>query len=242
MPASASAAPEPPADPNATDGPSWESTLRTATLIVVALVMVWLAFNVRLPDLDVLRARIEAFGWWSWLVFIGAYGVVALTPIPVTIMALTAGVLFGVVEGSVLSVIGSMLGSIGAYWIARGLGRQTVLRLLGSYGPKLENQLASAGFAAVFALRVLPGMPYWPLNYGAGALGVAQRDYVVASLVASIPGQVSLVAIGAFAARPSVVMGVVVVAAWAVVLVFSVWAWRAWRGTSSHALPGASPR
>ncbi|MDO5498962.1 MAG: TVP38/TMEM64 family protein [Propionibacteriaceae bacterium] len=201
--------------------------------------MVWLAFNVRLPSLDVLRAQIEAFGWWSWLVFLGAYALVALTPIPVTLMALTGGVLFGIVEGSILSILGSMLGSMGGYWIARALGKETVLRLLGSRRETIEERLGSAGFDGIFMLRVMPGLPYWPVNYGAGALGVPSRMFAVASAIASIPGQVSLVAIGAFAARPGVTVGIVVVIAWAVVITLTVWAWRAWKGTASKPLPGS---
>ncbi|NLT31287.1 MAG: TVP38/TMEM64 family protein [Propionibacterium sp.] len=152
-------------------GISWWSLLRTAGLVIVILVMVWLAFNVRLPSLEELRGDIEAFGWWSWLAFIGVYAVVALTPIPVTLMALTAGVLFGSLGGTVLSLIGSMLGSIGAYWIARALGKSTVMRLVGSRAETLEKQLDRAGFEAVFTLRVMPGMPYWPVNYGAARSG-----------------------------------------------------------------------
>lgn len=223
----------------ATDALGWDSILRMIGLVAVVLVMVWLVFNIRLPEVEVLRERIGDFGWWSWLVFVGTYAAVALTPIPVTIMALTAGVLFGTVAGSLLSVVGSMVGSIGAYWIARGLGKETALRLLGARRASLEKRLDSAGFEAVFTLRILPGMPYWPVNYGAGALGVSFREFTIASAVASLPGQVSLVAVGSFAADPSVPKGVVVVTAWAVTLALTIWAWRAWRGTSSRPLPGA---
>lgn len=220
-------------------GISWWSLLRTAGLVIVILVMVWLAFNVRLPSLEELRGDIEAFGWWSWLAFIGVYAVVAVTPIPVTLMALTAGVLFGTLGGTVLSLIGSMLGSIGAYWIARALGKSTVLRLVGSRAETLEKQLDRAGFEAVFTLRVMPGMPYWPVNYGAGAFGVPFGEFATASAIASIPGQASLVAIGAFAAEPGLWAGVTVVLAWTVVIILTIWAWRVLRGSSHRSLPGA---
>lgn len=221
------------------DSSSWESLLRFGGLVVVILAMVWLAFNVRIPELPVLRDQIEGFGWLSWLVFIAAYAVVGLTPIPISLMALTGGVLFGPVAGTLLSVAGSMLGNTGAYGIARGLGKETVLRLLGSHRRTVEKRLASAGFETLFALRVMPGLPYWPVNYGAGALGVRFSPFVTSSLIASIPGQASLVSVGAFAAEPSVVMGIVVLVSWAVVVALTVWAWRAAKGSSSRPLPGA---
>lgn len=209
------------------------SLLSTVVLVLVILVMVWLAFSVRLPSLPELRERIEGLGWAAGLGFIGLYAVVALTPIPITVMALAGGVLFGIVQGSILSIIGVMIGCWGAYWIARLAGRGPIMRLLGSHGHSVESRLEDGGFLAVFLARVLPGLPYWPVNYGAGAFGVSQRDFLVASVLACIPGQISLVAIGHFASSPSRISGTVVVLAWAVVLGLTVWGYRRLRATAT---------
>lgn len=224
----------------------WGSLLRTGALLLVALVMVWLVLNVDLPSLDELqesvadiREAIEGFGWAGWLVFSAAYGLVALTPIPVTIMAVTAGILFGTLTGSIVSVIGALLGCWGAYWLARALGRTVVQRLLGRRGDTIERHLTERGFNAVFLLRLMPGMPYWPVNYGSGAFGVPQRDFLVASGFAAIPGQVSLVAIGVFMVNPTLFNGIVLGAAWVVTVVMTIWSYRSLRGTSSRELPGA---
>jgi uncharacterized membrane protein YdjX (TVP38/TMEM64 family) len=218
---------------------TWENVLQSLSLIAVVLVMIWLAFNVKLPSLESLRDQIASWGWAAPLVFVGIYTVVALTPIPVTIMAVTGGVLFGVVEGSILSVVGSMLGSWAAYWLARLLGKSVVTRLLGSLARTVQEHLDGGGFAAVFTLRVLPGMPYWPVNYGAGAFGVTQREFLVAALIGSVPGQVSLVAVGHFVADPGILPGIVLGVAWAVVVVMTVWGYRSVRGKATRPLPGA---
>ncbi len=218
--------------------PAWGSFLRNALLVAVLLVMVYAAFNLRLPSVDTLQSRIEAYGWAGWIVFVLLYAVVAMTPIPVTIMAISGGFIFGVLEGSLLSVIGVLIGCWAAYHMARSLGTQAVRRLLGSHAETVETRLQDAGFEAVFALRLTPGVPYWPVNYGGGAFGVTQRDFVVASVIATVPGQVSLVALGAFIAEPSVMHGAVVAVAWIVVLGMTIWAYRSWRGTA-RPLPGA---
>lgn len=191
--------------------------------------MLWLFFNVQLPPADQMQARIEGFGWVSWLVFIGLYAVVALTPIPVTIMAVAGGLIFGVVLGSLFSVIGVLIGSWGAYWLARALGTDAVRKVLGKYSEKIQSRLDGAGFEAVCTLRLVPGIPYWPVNYGSGAFGIMQRDFLGASVIAVIPGQVSLVALGAFVADPTIFHGTVVVLSWIVVLVMTVWAYKRWK-------------
>lgn len=207
----------------------WVALLRNTVLVLVLLLMLWLAFNVRLPSIDTLHEQIASWGWAAWLVFIGTYAVVAITPIPVTVMAITAGLLFGFVEGTLLSVIGVLIGCWGAYWIARGLGRETIAKLLGSRYRTVEQHLDQAGFQAVMTLRLLPGFPYWPVNYGSGAFGVRQRDFLLASVFSVIPGQISLVAIGNFISDPNVLNGVIVGLGWAAVIVLTIWAYRRWK-------------
>lgn len=203
--------------------------LRGAALVLPVAVLVWLASTVRLPDLPTLEARLVQYGFWSWAVFVGLYAVVSLTPVPVTLLALAGGVLFGVLEGTVLSVVGAMLGSIGAYRIARALGKKAVLGMLGPHAATVEEHLQDAGFLAVLTLRVAPGIPYWPVNYGAGALGVPFHVFVPAAALGSVPGQAALVALGAFVARPGVVHGVVLGVSWLAVLVCTLASLRRWR-------------
>lgn len=215
-------------DAAGTESP-WATWLRNGALVAVTLLMIWLLFNVELPSAGELQRSIEEAGWSGWLIFVGLYALVALTPIPVTVMAVAGGLLFGVATGGLLSVIGAFLGAWGAYWLARGLGKKTVLRMLGRYRPKVEEHLRHEGFEAVCMLRLMPGVPYWPVNYGAGAFGVRTRVYVPASIVSIIPGQISLVAIGNFIAEPGVVAGTQVAIAWAVVVMLTVLAYRRWR-------------
>lgn len=203
--------------------------LRNAALVLVVVAMIWVVFNVDLPPAEDLQSSIAEAGWAGWLIFTGLYAVVALTPIPVSIMAITGGLLFGLVIGSVLSVAGAFFGAWGAYWLARALGKRTVKRMLGRYRPRVEAQLTSAGFEAVCTLRLLPGVPYWPVNYGSGAFGVRTGVYVPASLLSMVPGQVSLVAVGGFIAEPGVMAGVQVSIAWAVVLTLTVVSYLRWR-------------
>lgn len=212
----------------------WLAAFRNTALIVVLLVFLWLVFNVQLPSADRLRDLIASWGWAAWLVFIGIYAAVAMTPIPVTVMAITAGLLFGVIEGTILSVIGVLIGCWGGYWIARGLGHEATKKLLGKHFGTVERHLDEAGFQAVVMLRLLPGFPYWPINYGSGAFEVGQRDFLLASTVAIIPGQVSLVAIGAFISNPNVLNGVIVAAGWIVVVVLTIWAYLRWKAARSE--------
>ncbi|WP_031546824.1 TVP38/TMEM64 family protein [Salinicoccus luteus] len=210
------------------------SILSLIILIVLGASLLWAGFNLNLPEPEEMREIILSYGWAGWLVFLGITAAFAITPIPITVPALVAGSLYGLIIGTVLSLSGVMLGSWIGYWLARTLGQRITFQLLGSHGSLVENYLRNAGFWAMCTVRLMPGLPYWPVNYGAGALGIKQYAFISATLLASIPGQVSLVALGAFAVNPSVFRGVIVIVAWIAVVTLTWVSYRYWGRIKRH--------
>jgi uncharacterized membrane protein YdjX (TVP38/TMEM64 family) len=212
---------------------SFRSIYSLIFLITLGVLLIWVSFNMDLPAPKEMREIIVNYGWAGWLVFLGITAAIAITPIPVTVPALVAGSLYGLVGGSFLSFSGVMIGSWIGYWLARFAGRRLTFQLLGRHGTVVESYLNNAGFWAMCTARVMPALPYWPINYGAGALGVKQYTFISSTFLASIPGQVSLVALGAFAVEPSLLHGAVLVCAWLAVLIFTWVSYRYWRGTNN---------
>lgn len=210
------------------------SIISLIILIVLGAFLLWAVFNLDLPEPEEMREIILGYGWAGFLVFLGITAAIAITPIPITVPALVAGSLYGLIIGTLLSVSGVMLGSWIGYWLARALGQRLTFKLLGSHGSIVENYLRNAGFWAMCTVRLMPGLPYWPVNYGAGALGIKQYAFISATLLASIPGQVSLVALGAFAANPSVFRGAIVIVAWIAVVALTCVSYRYWSRTRRH--------
>lgn len=210
---------------------SLRSVVTLTLLIMLGASLLWASFNLNLPEPEEMREIILSYGWAGWLVFVGITAAIAITPIPITVPALVAGSLYGVVIGTLLSLSGVMIGSWIGYWLARLLGQRLTFQLLGRHSAIVQNYLHDAGFWAVFAVRVMPGLPYWPVNYGAGALGIGQYVFISATFLASIPGQISLVSLGAFAVNPSVFYGVVLVISWGAVLTLTLVSYRYWSRT-----------
>lgn len=215
-------------DKDSNDVFSPKSVISMILLVVIIGVLIWINFNVNVPSPEALRAMIQGYGWAGWLIFIGITALIAITPIPVTIPALVAGSLYGALEGSVFSFTGVLIGSWIGYWLARLTGQTVTFKLLGRYGKTVKKYLKNAGFLTMCTARLMPGLPYWPVNYGAGALGVNQEMFIAATFIASIPGQVSLVSLGAFAVEPTLVNGIILVSAWIVVLVSTWISYRYW--------------
>lgn len=196
--------------------------VKDAGFIVVVIALVWVAFNVRLPESEVIQAQVSGYGVWGPVLFGLAFALVGVTPIPISVLAVAAGLLFGVVGGSLISVIASTAGAFGGWGLARVVGADTTTRLLGSHADRVETLLRGNRTLAVLLLRIAPMFPYWVVNYGSGIFGVRARPYLFATVVGGAPGQVSLVAIGAFIASPTWPHAVVVVVAWVLVAVLAL--------------------
>ncbi|SDJ61316.1 hypothetical protein SAMN05216187_101222 [Jeotgalicoccus aerolatus] len=131
------------------DAFSLRSILSLLTLIIVIGLLIWLSFNVDIPSPDALREIIQGYGWAGWLIFIGITALIAITPIPVTIPALVAGSLYGVIAGSIFSFSGIMIGSWIGFWLARFTGQKWTFKLLGRHGPTVKDYLSDAGLAVL---------------------------------------------------------------------------------------------
>ena len=149
--------------------------------------------------LDVLK-WIESLGYIGGVAFIAIYILSTIAFIPATILTLGAGVVFGVVWGSVYVFIGATLGAIAAFLVGRYLARDWI-------GKKIEgNQkfvaidqaVAHSGFKIVLLTRLSPLFPFNLLNYAFGITGVSFKEYSLAS-IGMLPATVMYVYIGSLA-------------------------------------------
>ena len=149
--------------------------------------------------LDVLK-WIESLGYIGGIAFIAIYILSTIVFVPATILTLGAGVVFGVVWGSLYVFIGATLGAIAAFLIGRYLARDWI-------GKKIEgNQkfvaidqaVAHSGFKIVLLTRLSPLFPFNLLNYAFGITGVSFKEYALAS-IGMLPATVMYVYIGSLA-------------------------------------------
>jgi len=156
------------------------------------------------PALDALVAwleAVEAAGPAGGALFCATVALAELVPLlPTTPLALAAGLLFGAPKGAALVLAGNLLAASGAFVIARGVGARFAARVVsaegGGDGAASVNPLAArfaavtaaveAGtpaqqFAAVFALRATPVVPFSASNYVLGLSPIPFAIYLPAT-------------------------------------------------------------
>jgi uncharacterized membrane protein YdjX (TVP38/TMEM64 family) len=146
-------------------------------------------------------AKTAALGPWAPAGFLAAYLVAPVLLIPCLPLTLGGGALFGFWRGCALVSLGSTLGAMAAFSIARRLGRRRLEGLLVRY-PRLravDASLATGGWRVVLLLRLSPIVPYVGLNYAAGLTPVPAREFLAATWVGMLPATAFYVYLGSAA-------------------------------------------
>ena len=168
--------------------------------VIAALVAAAKLFDLKQGFREAL-AWISAFGMLAPLIFVGLYIMVCVLLLPGSIMTLGAGIVFGVVKGSVAVSIGSTLGATCAFLIGRYLARNWVSgKIAGNEKFKaIDEAVGREGWKIVLLTRLSPVFPFNLLNYAFGLTKVSLRHYFFASWVGMIPGTIMYVYIGSLA-------------------------------------------
>jgi len=148
---------------------------------------------------DILK-WIESLGYIGGVAFIAIYILSTIAFIPATILTLGAGVVFGVVWGSLYVFVGATLGAIAAFLIGRYLARDWVGKKIAGNQKfvAIDQAVAHSGFKIVLLTRLSPLFPFNLLNYAFGITGVSFKEYALAS-IGMLPATVMYVYIGSLA-------------------------------------------
>ena len=148
--------------------------------------------------LGTLLRWVDSLGNWGPAAFILIYIAGCVLFVPGSALTLGAGILFGVLRGSIIVSIAATLGATAAFLIARYMAREWVAGKIAAH-PKfsaVDQAVASEGWKMVGLIRLSPIFPFNLMNYAFGLTRVSLRDYVLASWIGMLPGTVMFVYIG----------------------------------------------
>ncbi|MFP7834742.1 TVP38/TMEM64 family protein [Marisediminicola sp. LYQ134] len=172
--------------------------IKLVILLVFVAIAVVVGIIIDIPPVDVIRDTAAQAGAFGIVLFVLAYGVVTLTPIPKNLVGIAAGVIWGFGLGSLAVYLGALVGAAAGFVIGRALGRDAVERFTGSRVARVDAVLRERGLGAMIGMRLIPVLPFTVINYSAGLTGVSRRNYAIGTAVGIIPGTLAYVALGAF--------------------------------------------
>ena len=174
------------------------AALGLLALLAVGIIAAWRWIGAPLvgfiSDPASFRAWVEANGWYSRLTFVGmVIFQVLLAFIPGEPFEIAAGYAFGAVEGTILAIAGTAMGSIITFWLVRRFGMRLV-RVFFS-----EEKINSVKFLKTSSARnylflivyMIPGTPKDLLGYFAGLTDIPFPVFCLFCTLGRIPSVVT---------------------------------------------------
>lgn len=133
--------------------------------------------------------------------FLAIHIAASLLFIPRSLLAIVAGLLFGMGWGIFWAAIGSVAGAVAGFLVARYLNSGLIdFERVARIRPVLER-VERGGWRAVAVLRLIPVMPHSLANYGLGLTRLPLRAYALGSLIGQLPMTIAYVDLGAAGER-----------------------------------------
>lgn len=167
-------------------------------VVAVATVLVARAHGVPVvPHLEDLRRVVTEAGPWAPVVFVVLQVLLNVPPFPRTVFTVSAGLLFGSLWGTVLTLTGTAIAAVLAFYLVRWTGGRLVARYATHRRAVwVRRRLDHHGTLAVTSLRLIPMVPFAALNYLSGLSTVRFLPYLLGTVVGCIPGTVAIVILG----------------------------------------------
>jgi uncharacterized membrane protein YdjX (TVP38/TMEM64 family) len=223
----------------------WGAWLRLGAL-AVGLVAAF-ALVAGFGDLSAGRVRdwVQDAGVWAPVAFVAISAALTVAFFPGPLLAGASGLLFGTALGFPLSLTAAVLGASAAFLIARAVGRDAAERVAGPRVGALREAVGRRGFLAVLYARILPGVPYSLVNYGAGLTTIPLRVFAAATALGAAPRAFAYTALGGSLDDLGSPEAIVAIAVLVVMAAGGLIAFRrsgSGGGSSSPASPTAAPR
>jgi uncharacterized membrane protein YdjX (TVP38/TMEM64 family) len=156
--------------------------------VVGAMLWSWLG-NIPFTDPVVWQVLFSDLGWAAHALFIVAQFVQVVVPfIPGQATGLAGGYLFGTGLGLLYTMIGTVIGSVAAYYVGNRVGRPVLLALFDEDAVRRwDDRVAEHGLPVFFAMILLPGFPDDLLCFLAGLSALRFDGYMISVVLGRLP-------------------------------------------------------
>ncbi|MEL6493870.1 MAG: TVP38/TMEM64 family protein [Cyanobacteria bacterium J06623_7] len=148
-------------------------------------------------DRTQLQQWLEQMGVFAPVIYILLYTVGTLLILPSTPLNLTGGAIFGIWWGTLWTTIAALVAAIAAFVFTRTVGREFINHKLAGRWSAVDAEIRQGGLFYLFAIRLLPIIPYGIVNFVAGLTSIKFKDYLLGTALGTLPGVLPFVMMGA---------------------------------------------
>ncbi|MEG6586119.1 TVP38/TMEM64 family protein [Dendrosporobacter sp. 1207_IL3150] len=147
---------------------------------------------------EAISKLITSLGWWGPIAYVFLNTIRPLCFFPPIILAVAGGLAFGPIFGSIYLILGTVLGAVLCFGLARILGNDKIIQRF----PKvlrleaINAQLETQGLKYMLILRLVPAIPWDAVSFFAGLTKIRFWPYFVGTFLGSVPGALAFCYLG----------------------------------------------
>lgn len=142
-----------------------------------------------------LQEFLKQAGLWAPLAYILIYVLATVLMLPSTALNLMGGALFGLWLGTLWTSIAAVIAALISFLYTRTVGRRIIKKRFQKWST-LDSEIQRGGVYYIFAIRLLPIIPYGLVNFVAGLTSISLKDYTIGTIAGTVPGLLPFVFIG----------------------------------------------
>ena len=179
--------------------------IKIIKLVIVLVLIITISIILRVNKIttvneiiSIIRDRKEV----AALVYIMLFTFLPTFFMPVTVLAIAAGAVFGFLDASFYTFVGAFLNATLTFFISKYFAYDIINDYLDNkykveYEKLKKNTKGKNGFILNLILRLLPIAPFTLFNYLCGAAGYDYKIFITSTLLGILPGMFCYVNIGA---------------------------------------------
>ncbi|GFR36266.1 TVP38/TMEM64 family protein [Thermobrachium celere] len=154
---------------------------------IFLLCIIVLVVKFQLYNITIVRKYVLSYGKLAPFIFFVLCILRPILLLPIGLFSVLGGILFGPIKGTFITVLGSTIGSLIAYYISWFLGADFFKEFFGDIIEKYYFDDKNA-FKITFVMRVVPILPCDFVSYICGLSKINVIKYTIASFLGIIPG------------------------------------------------------
>ncbi|MDY6786035.1 MAG: TVP38/TMEM64 family protein [Cyanobacteriota bacterium] len=161
--------------------------------IIVTAISVFLLGGIQPEQI---QQWLDRAGIWAPIIYILLYTIGTLLILPSTPLNLSGGAIFGPWWGTLWTTVAAIIAAVVAFTFTRTAGRDWVAKKFAGRWEAIDAEMRQGGLFYMFAIRLLPLIPYGIVNFAAGLTSIRFRDYFIGTALGTVPGILPFVMMG----------------------------------------------
>ena len=167
--------------------------LKISIFIIILLVGAIFLRYLGIENVQEIEMIIKNSGNLAPLIYIALFSILPTFFMPVTILAMAAGYVFGILPAGIYTFIAAFINSTLTYFLGKYVAYDFINNLANEKYPDVYKKLkeksnGKEGFIFMLIVRLLPFVPYTLLNYMSGAVGFSYPVFISSSMLGILPG------------------------------------------------------